>query len=239
MINTYFLFLCYNDLIYRTGFVMRKFIVLAGSAMVAGMAYGTAFEDEVKIVSNLLAPDAAILDDILSIRESQWNASGYFTTLGYTPAQAGAAYADGDTFAEVEKLGFAGNIFRGIALNPDGTVIVQFTLGSDILTTNDKVYNSSFNARLRGHYVKFIPYQLRADQDDKVIVNDQSNHQQIHIGGWICETYAEGSLTTADYELFKAKDVIETVDGTMQERLVSFANQLPAPFNKCGNTNVY
>ena len=218
---------------------MKHFFTLASAAMIAGSVFATAFDEEVSKLNSLLAADAPIVNDILTVRQTEWNQSGHFSNLGYTASSTGAAYADGDTFAEVERLGMAGNIIRGVALNPDGSVIIQFTTGADYKTDSSNVYNTAFNQRLRGHYVKFIPFELRADTSDKVIVNASSDHKEIQIGGWLCETYAEGDLSTADYVIFKANKIIETSSGTMEQRLVSFANQLPAPFNKCANSNSY
>ena len=35
------------------------------------------------------------MDKILTVRQIEWNQSGHFSNLGYTPASTGAAYADG------------------------------------------------------------------------------------------------------------------------------------------------
>ena len=220
---------------------MKKILTMAGIATLATSAFSdTAFDSEVVKIKGLLGADGPILSDLLDIRKSEWNATGEFANLGYDDGNSDAveAFADGDTFTEVELMGLAGNIIDGVALNPDGSVIVQFAEGADYLTSSDKTYNPGYSTRLRGHYVKFIPFEVRGDQANKVIVTDSSNNEQIQISDWVCETY-DADLSTADYVLFKANKIIETSENTLAQRLVSFAHMLPAPFDKCANTNAY
>ena len=213
-----------------------------GVATLASSAFAqTAFDSEVANVASLLSADAPILANLLENRKSEWNSTGEFANLGYDDGNADAveAFADGDTFTEVELMGFAGNIIDGVALNPDGTVIVQFAEGDDYSTdSSGQLTNPGYHTRLRGHYVKFIPFEVRADQSNKVIVTDSSNNEQIQISDWVCETY-DADLSTADYVLFKANRIIETSENTLAQRLVSFSSMLPAPFDKCANTNTY
>jgi hypothetical protein len=59
----------------------------------------------------------------------------------------------------------------------------------------------------------------------------------IKIDAWVCETYTEDAtsysgISDRDYLMFKAQDFLETDDG-LGKKFVSFANELPAPFNKC------
>ena len=163
---------------------MKALLKITSVAMVAGSVYATTpFQEEVSVIYNLLAADAPILNDILEARATIWNDTGDFTTKGYRNSHGGN-YEDGDVFDEVRDMGMAGNIFRGVALNPDGTVVVQFANATDF---NSRYENnnrsaslgSAYNKRLRGHYVKFYPFSQSNNEDPKQIVSSLDDHQEI------------------------------------------------------------
>ena len=226
---------------------MKHFFKLASIAMATGSVYATTpFHEEVKVIHDLLAADAPILNDILEARATIWNDTGAFVNTGFTSADSSNNYVSGDDFAEVKEMGMGGNIFRGVALNADGTVLVQFASSDDFTSDAGGAYtnnsgsvslSSAYNKRLRGHYVVFHPIHHNYANGTISTISDTSNHQMIKIDAWVCETYTEDAtsysgISDRDYLMFKAQDFLETDDG-LGKKFVSFANELPAPFNKC------